>query len=186
MLRPDLTTTPLLRTERLLLREIRATDVDALFHLRTDRQVMDYIPRPRATCIEDVHALIEQVLTAQIVGDGISWAITLPHDEILIGTIGFYRLKQEHHRGEVGYALQSDHWRNGYMSEALRAVLHCGFEHYGFHSIEAVTDPRNLPSNALLERCGFVREGLFRQDHFWNGEFLDSAVYSLLATDPRT
>ena len=67
------------------------------------------------------------------------------------------------------------------MHEALEAVVACGFERLGFHSIEAITDPRNEASNALLLRCGFTREGLFKEDFFWNGEFLDSAVYSRLA-----
>lgn len=185
MLQPDFSTTPLLTTDRLLLRDVRRTDAEALFRLRADERVMEHIPRPRAVTMDDVHKLIDTVLEAQVNGDGISWAIALPEEDTLIGTIGFYRLKKEHHRAEVGYALHSDHWRKGYMLEALRAVVAVGFERYGFHSIEAVTDPRNAPSNALLERLGFVREGLFREDHYWNGEFQDSAVYAMLASDPR-
>lgn len=185
MLQPDFSTAPVLSTERLILREVRRSDADALFRLRADERVMEHIPRPRAVSMDDVQALIDTVLQVQASGDGISWAITLRGADRLIGTIGFYRLKKEHHRGEVGYALHSDHWRKGYMKEALRAVVDCGFHRYGFHSIEAVTDPRNAASNALLERCGFVREGLFREDHYWNGEFQDSAVYALLASDPR-
>lgn len=131
--------------------------------------------------MEEVEQLIERILNDLRENNGISWAITLHGDDIMLGTIGFYRLKKEHYRGEVGYALHSDHWRQGIMHEALEAVVACGFERLGFHSIEAITDPRNEASNALLLRCGFTREGLFKEDFFWNGEFLDSAVYSRLA-----
>jgi ribosomal-protein-alanine N-acetyltransferase len=113
--------------------------------------------------------------------DGITWAMTFQGKDELIGTIGYYRLKKEHHRGEIGYMLAPEHWRNGIMQEALEVVVRCGFERIGFHSIEAITDPRNTASNRLLERGGFVREGLFKEDFFWDGQFLDSAVWSRLA-----
>jgi ribosomal-protein-alanine N-acetyltransferase len=179
----DLHPFPELRTERLLLRAITRDDGPALFLLRSDKRVMQHIGRPLAETLKDAVDLIERVLNDQAENNGISWAITLKDDPRLIGTIGYYRLKKEHFRGEVGYALHSDHWRKGIMTEALLAVVACGFERLGFHSIEADTDPRNAASNALLRKCGFTREGLFKENFFWNGEFLDSAVYSLLGTD---
>ncbi len=106
---------------------------------------------------------------------------TLKGDDRMIGTAGFYRLKKEHFRGEIGYMLSPDHWRKGIMSEAVEAVVQCGFGQLGFHSIEAVTDPANTASNRLLERLGFVREGYFREDFFFDGRFYDSAVWSRLA-----
>ena len=48
------------------------------------------------------------------------------------------------------------------------------------HSIEAVTDPENYASWGLLEKNGFIREGHFKEDCFWQGKYLDSFVYSLL------
>ena len=66
-------------------------------------------------------------------------------------------------------------------SEALEAVARHCFTAFGFHSLEANTDPRNAASRRLLERNGFVLEGLFREDYFWEGQFLDSAIYSRLA-----
>ncbi|MBK9288895.1 MAG: GNAT family N-acetyltransferase [Flavobacteriales bacterium] len=94
-------------------------------------------------------------------------------------------MKLDHHRGEIGYMLSPDHWGKGLMSEALNAAVACGFDRFHFHSIEAVTDPRNTRSRTLLERNGFALEGLFKENYFWNGEFQDSAVYSLLASATR-
>ncbi|MBL7938681.1 MAG: GNAT family N-acetyltransferase [Flavobacteriales bacterium] len=179
----DLTPFPELRTERLILRAIAPDDGAALFRIRADKRVMHHIGRPLATTEQDALDLIDRALKDQAGNNAISWAITMKDDPTLIGTIGYYRLKKEHYRGEVGYALHSDHWRKGIMKEALLAVVACGFERLGFHSIEADTDPRNTASNALLRSCGFVREGLFKENFFWNGEFLDSAVYSLLKAD---
>ena len=46
------------------------------------------------------------------------------------------------------------------------------------HSIEAVVRPENTPSRKLVERHGFVQEGFFRENIFFNGRYLDSVVYS--------
>ncbi|MEO8066872.1 MAG: GNAT family protein [Flavobacteriales bacterium] len=172
---------PILTTERLLLRKLVRSDAPAMFAMRSDPRVMQHIGRPRATALEDARKLI-RVVQKDLAGDhSISWAITLKGDDTLIGTIGYYRLKLEHHRGEIGYMLSADHWRKGIMGEALDAAVACGFDRFGFHSIEADTDPLNVASNALLARHGFVREGLFKENFFWDGKYLDSAVWSRLA-----
>ena len=69
------------------------------------------------------------------------------------------------------------------MSEALLVVVTCGSQRLGFRSIEVDTDKRNMASNALLKRCGSVREGLFKENFSWNGEFLAIAVHSLFTTN---
>ena len=169
-----------------MLRALTLDDAPAIFRIRSDAPTMQHIGRPLAVQMEDAVALIRSVLDDQASSSAVTWAITFKGVDVPIGTIGYYRLKMEHYRGEVGYALHSDHWRQGIMREALEAVVECGFSRLGFHSIEAVTDAANIASNTLLERCGFVREALFKENYFWKDEFRDSAVYSLLAptTDP--
>ncbi len=181
MLEMDLAEFPLLTTGRLVLRELSLADAPALFAMRSDERIMRHIGRPIATGLEDAIALIERIVKERSTNEGITWGMTLRDDDTVIGTIGYYRLKLEHHRGEIGYMLAADHWGKGLMGEALDAAVACGFERFRFHSIEAVTDPRNAPSNKLLERHGFVREGLFKENYYWNGEFQDSAVWSKLA-----
>jgi [ribosomal protein S5]-alanine N-acetyltransferase len=181
MLVIDMTTFPTLTTERLVLRALRETDAPALFAIRTDERVMQFIGRRRATTLQDALDLIAVIHRDQQANDGITWAITLKGDDTLIGTIGYYRLKKEHYRGEIGYLLSANHWRRGIMGEALEAAVACGFERFGFHSIEADTDPLNVASNTLLARHGFVREGFFKENFFWDGEFKDSAVWSRLS-----
>ena len=189
MLALDLSDFPVLTTERLVMRQLSAADAPALFAMRSDDRVMQHIGRPMATTLQDATDLIDRIAADRTANTGITWALTLKAsssrsiegDDTLIGTIGYYRLKLEHHRGEIGYMLGFDHWGKGLMGEALDAAVGCGFERFKFHSIEAVTDPRNTASNTLLERHGFMREGLFKEDYYWNGEFLDSAVWSKLA-----
>ncbi len=181
MITLDLSEFPVLVTTRLRLRELLHTDAPALFAMRSDERIMAHIGRPRATTLQDAEDLIARIAQDRSENTGITWALTLHEEDTLIGTIGYYRLKLEHHRGEIGYMLSFDHWHKGLMGEALEAAVACGFERFKFHSIEAITDPRNIASNMVLQRHGFVREGLFKENYYWNGEFQDSAVYSLLA-----
>jgi [ribosomal protein S5]-alanine N-acetyltransferase len=180
MLVLDLSEFPVLRTERLVLRAIEATDAEALHAMRSDPPTMEFIARPVSTSMERTLELMATIAKDRAENNGITWAITWKDEDKLIGTIGYYRLKKEHFRGEVGYMLSADQRGKGVMGEALEAVVQCGFDRFGFHSIEAVTDPRNTASNKLLERHGFIREGLFKENHYWNGEFQDSAVWSRL------
>jgi ribosomal-protein-alanine N-acetyltransferase len=181
MLQLDLRIFPELRTERLLLRELTPADAPALFGLRTDPRVMQHIGRPRPSAISEVEELITTIQKDRMENNGITWAITLLDKAELIGSIGYYRLKKEHYRGEVGFMLHPGHWRKGIMGEALEEVVQCGFRQFHFHSIEAMTDPRNTASNGLLKKHGFAQEALFREDFYCNGEFLDTAVWSKLA-----
>jgi [ribosomal protein S5]-alanine N-acetyltransferase len=89
-------------------------------------------------------------------------------------------MQKEHYRAEIGYALHPEHQGIGLMQEALNAVLDYGFTVMNLHSVEANVNPNNAASINLLQRNGFMREGMFRENYFYNGKFLDSAIYSLL------
>jgi ribosomal-protein-alanine N-acetyltransferase len=64
--------------------------------------------------------------------------------------------------------------------------LKYGFNTVGLHSIEANIAPENIASARLLEKAGFVREAYFRENLFFNGRFLDTVIYSILAPSPAS
>jgi ribosomal-protein-alanine N-acetyltransferase len=66
------------------------------------------------------------------------------------------------------------------MHEALKAILDYGFQEMGLHSVEANVNPSNLASIRLLEKNHFIREAYFRENYFYDGRYIDSAIYSLL------
>lgn len=171
---------PELDTERLQLRRMTEDDTHDLFLIRSDSENMRFLARPLVTSHDEARKLLETIDTGIKNNDHISWGIKFKGEKRLVGTIGYYRMKPEHYRGEVGYVLHHEFQGQGLMSEALKTVLDYGFGQMKLHSIEAVTDPRNLASQSLLLRHGFVREAHFRENFHFNGEFLDSVHYSLL------
>lgn len=182
MLEINLFPFPEIRTARLLLRRVIKTDAREILSMRSDDMVMQYIDREKAKTIEDAEAWIQIVDDALDANTGINWAITLLDEpQTLIGNISFWRIIKQHHRAEVGYMLAPAYWGKGITKEALLAVIDHGFNTMQLHSIEAHINPGNAASAALLESTGFVKEAYFKEDYYFRGTFIDTAIYSLLA-----
>lgn len=169
---------PEIHTDRLLLRKFTPDDQENVFEIRSNPEVMRYIPRPIAVTIDDAIDHIEKILTMIDNNEGINWGIIEKSSRKLIGSIGIFNVKKENHRAEVGYVM-NPRWHNkGLMNEALKAVLEFGFEHMKLHSIEAIIDPGNTASAKLLEKNQFRKEAYFKENCFFEGKFYDSVVYS--------
>ncbi len=171
---------PVLVTNRLTLRKISEEDIPSIFAMRSSEEMMRYIDRPRAQSTEEAAKLVNAILESLAKNEGITWAITVTGQTDLAGTIGFWKITPEHYRAEIGYMLRTEYQHQGIMHEALSAVLDYGFKEMNLHSVEANVNPANEASIRLLERNKFVLEGRFRENYYYNGQFLDSNIYSLL------
>lgn len=172
---------PILTSQRLVLRQISTNDVDAILSLRSNEQVMKYIPRPYLKTKEEALELIAMFDDKIENGIGINWGIYfLDEPEKLLGIIGYYRMKPEHFRAEVGYMIFPEYHGKGIVSEALQKVVEYGFKEMQLHSIEAVLDPENKGSEKVLLKNGFVKEAHLIENEYYEGRFLDTLIYSLL------
>lgn len=181
MLKLNYSSFPVLETERLVLREHHTDDVDKLFAMRTNEEVMRYIDRPRPNTPEDVKLFINTFNDGFLQQKNLAWVIALkdePHE--MIGSIGYWRLDLANHRAEIGYMLHPAFWRKGMISEALEKTISFGFEEMKLHSISANINTGNDASRQLLLKHGFVKEAHFKEDYYFNGSFLDTEIYGLL------
>ncbi|MFM9986949.1 MAG: GNAT family N-acetyltransferase [Flavobacteriales bacterium] len=174
---------PEIVTERLKLCKLTNEFVEPFFRLRSENDVMRYIERPRAQNLDDVHQFIANTEILHASEEGFTWAICTKAERTFIGIIGFYRLDKDIFRGELGYSMLPEFWGQGIMSEAIQAALDFGFNQIGFNSIEADINPDNAASAKILLRNGFLKEGYIRENVYWNGEFLDTEMYSMLHSD---
>ncbi|AZA99380.1 N-acetyltransferase [Chryseobacterium joostei] len=180
MLEINFSVFPELETDRLKLRRADVNDINELFAMRSDPDMMKYIPRPLATDLEEASThlkIMDEKITSN---EMINWAITLKDDPKMIGTIGYYHIKPEHYRAEIGYMLLPDYQGKGYVTEAITKVVNYAFTTMNLHSIEAVIDPENVASAKVLEKCNFIKESYFKENEFYNGQFLDTIIYSIL------
>lgn len=171
---------PNLETERLSLRRVIKSDVNEIFALRSDKEIMKYIPRPLAKTTEDALEHITTIDNTIDKNEGINWAITLKDNSKLIGIIGHYRIQPQNYRAEVGYILHPEYHGKGIIPEALKKVLEYGFKEMKLHTIEAVIDPDNIASEKVLLKSGFTKEAHFIENQYYEGRFLDTVIYSLL------
>ena len=171
---------PNLETERLSLRRADKNDASPILELRSNVETMKYIPRPLLKSTEDALEHIAMIDAKIENSEGINWAITLKNDSKLIGIIGFYRIKPEHFRAEIGYMLLPAFSGNGIISEAINEVVNYGFNEIHLHSVEGIIDPNNLGSAKVLQKNGFVKEAHLKENEFYEGRFLDTVIYSRL------
>lgn len=171
---------PEIQTERLILRKLTSDDKEALFEMRSNPEVMKYIPRPLAVTIDDALAHLEMSLKLLENNEAVNWAIQEKGSTRMIGSIGIFNILKEHYRAEIGYILNPKWHGKGIMDEALKSIIAFGFENMKLHSIEALIDPGNSASAKLLEKNKFRKEGHYKENCFFEGRFLDSGVYSIV------
>ena len=171
---------PELTTERLLLRQMLDSDAAGLFQFRSDPRVMRYFGRPLMQTVSEAQQFVTETQAMFAQNEGIQWAISLLQEPKMIGTITIWKIDRTNHRGEIGYLLSPDFQGAGLMSEALHAIIKYAFKTLQLHSLEANVNPDNAASINLLERNGFVREAYFRENFYFEGNFEDSAIYSLI------
>jgi RimJ/RimL family protein N-acetyltransferase len=177
---------PELRTNRLILRKLSPEDAPELYSLRSDELVIKYLARKPAASVAVVRDFILQVNQNVESNTSILWGIALNNKPgELIGTICFWNLEPENHRAEIGYMLHPHHWHKGIMKEALDVVMDYGFNQMKLNRVEAKLSNGNDASEFLLVKSGFTKEAFLRQDIYFGGEFIDSLIYSKLASDHR-
>ncbi len=172
---------PTLETERCLLRQPTDNDAAAMLRIFGDPAVTRYLGRRPITDVAVARRNIERYLTEWRNHTGFRWLVE-HRDAGVIGTCGYFDLKPDDCRAELGYALTPAWWGKGYATEVTTAALNYAFDHTPMHSVAAQIDPENEGSRRLLEKLGFVQEGYFREDfyHPVKQQFTDTAVFSLL------
>lgn len=171
-----------LRTERLLVRMLRAEDIDILSAYRNDPEVnalQDWdLPYPRERAERLVAALADR--EDVVPGKGTQLAIDLGGE--LIGDI-FVEVDEQGGIAEIGFTLRRTHQGKGYAGEAVSAVVDDLVDRVGVHRIIAQLSPENDASARLLERLGMTFESLTRRSFWWRGTWDDNLLYSMSAEE---
>jgi [ribosomal protein S5]-alanine N-acetyltransferase len=173
-------THPILETERLRLRELTIDDKEDVFAYASDPEVTKYMIFPTHTSIADSIAYLETCPKNFAARERIPFAIELKDTREFVGACDFHHLAPQHHRIEVGYTLNRNHWGKGYMTEALREMIRFAFEEMGMHRLAATCDFDNIRSAAVMERCGMSLEGILRDYELRRGRFVTVKTYAIV------
>lgn len=171
-----------IETERLLIQKLDSQTMNQIFELNNDDEIKKILgiseeefARQKKINQSGYESYNQKMMNFKIVEK---------QSNRIIGNCGFHTWNPQHHRAEVGYALNSDEFKNkGYMKEALEKVIEYGFQAMQLNRIEALIDENNTPSKKLLDHFGFNREGNLRGHYLVDGIFEDSVLYSLLKSE---
>src|SRR5688572_29521414 len=151
-----------IRTERLLLRPARESDLAAFHAILGDPRAMTYWSTPPHRDIEQTREWLASMIEIPA-GEGEDFVVEL--DGRVIGKAGLHRFPV------IGFVFHPDVWGRGLASEALRTVVERAFGVHGLPWIEADVDPRNQASLTLLERLGFCEVRRAKRTWLVGGEW---------------
>ena len=107
-------------------------------------------------------------------------------DNALVGAITLDNIRRgPAQTGTLGYWTGQEFARQGYMSEAIRGLVHYAFAELDLSRIEAACLPTNAPSRGVLEKSGFKYEGVAQAYLQINGRWCNHVLYSSLRGDRR-
>ncbi len=110
-----------------------------------------------------------------------TFAFAITADEKVIGSIGVFRCDNIHYRtAEMGYYIGEKYWGHGYTTSAVRQTCEYVFEHTDIIRIFAEPFAYNAASCRVLEKAGFVFEGILHSNAFKNGKIVDMKMYALV------
>lgn len=146
-----------IETERLMLRPLRAEDLDDAFGIAGDAATMSFYPR--AFTREEVAAFIaENIRTFATAGYGL-FAVRDKHSGAYLGDCGItLQLIDGVEEYEVGYRIRPDHWGRGLAPEAARAVVDYGFKQLGLKKLCSYMAKDHHQSRRTAEKAGMSLE----------------------------
>lgn len=174
---------PILDTDNLILRTITVNDVSDLEEWLSDSELYTYWGRPANNSelepksrFVDPRPHIKRKPNPDFV-----WGIVLKTNMKLIGEI--YVINIENSRmAKVAYRVSKQYWGIGITTEALNCAVKFCFEETELLRLWTDVDIRNIASCRVLEKCGFIKEGMIRQGKM-NLTFCDYSLYGMLRDD---
>lgn len=167
-----MSSTIVLSTERLVLRQLTMEDTDVLLPVLGDPEAMVYYPHSFSR--DEVEEFVRRQLARYAETGHGKWAMLLKTTGELIGDCGLALQDVEGRRYiEVGYNLRRDHWHNGYATEAARACIRYGFCKLQAKQVICMIRPENKPSRRVAERNRLTPGKLV----FWHG--FNHLMYSI-------
>ncbi len=176
---PNFSPFPLLKTKRLILRRLHQEDKTAIFAMHSDANNRQYIDKVPTKSILEAKQFIDKMNTGIDNNQWIYWAICKRDSLELVGTICLWNFSKLAQKADVGYELLPTFQGNGFMQEALQAVVEYGFQKQWLQSIEAYTQTNNQGSIRLLEKCNFVFKSKMEQHYYTRSGSYWQSVYEI-------
>lgn len=161
-----------------ILRALNETDTENLSRIANDKRISanlrDGFPNPYT--IEDAKAFIAKFSKSD---PQIVFAIEANREHV--GNIGLHPKNDIYRKtAEIGYFIGVEYWGRGIATEAIGQMVNYGFEKLDLIRIEAGVFSHNPASMKVLEKAGFVKEGISEKVAIKNGVIIDEHRYAII------
>jgi RimJ/RimL family protein N-acetyltransferase len=172
-------------TERLLLRPFEDGDLQAMYEMQSDEEVVRYLYFDARSLDEVRTALARKTAAVGIAGegDGVGVAVVLLETGEVVADISLWCVSEGHQQGEIGFIVHPAHQGKGYATEAARPMLDFAFDTVGLHRVVGRTEARNIASARVLEKLGMRLEAHLIENEWVKGEWQSELVYAILASE---
>ena len=169
---------PILDLGEIVLRELTSDDAEDYFNYMNKPQMHEVLTdNNRPTSINEAEEELRYWSSLFRNKRGFYWGIALKGNDQLIGTAGFNTISIIHRKAEVSYDLDHAFWGRGLMLKSLKAILNF-IEYAGIIRVQATVINDNIRSIKLLDRCGFMQEGLMKKYEVVQGMHRDYYMYA--------
>jgi ribosomal-protein-alanine N-acetyltransferase len=171
----------ILESPRLQLRPLERSDILQIQRSAGKREIADtMISIPHPYHADEAERYFARHQAERKAARAVTFTIEHKAEGCFCGLVEVRNIDCEHSLGELSFWLAVEAWGQGYMTEAVRAVLRYVFEDLGLNRLYAYHMLRNPASGRVLEKNGFKQEGLLHQRVRKWGKFEDVALWAIL------
>ncbi len=171
----------ILRNARVVLRPLANADLRRCVKWFSDPQVTQFLGRTTPVTLAEEERWFRDYLRR---ADEQIFAIEV--DGKHVGNLGIHKVDRVHRKADLGIVIgEPAYWSRGYGTDALRLALGYGFGPLGLNKVSLDVLEDNARALRSYAKCGFVREGVHREDVFKDGRFLNVVRMSILAREFR-
>lgn len=164
-------------SERLHLRKIRDSDIDKVFEGLSHPLVIRHYGVNYKT-LEETRAQMEWYAENEEQQTGRFWAVCKVESGDFMGIGGLYLWSKVHEKAEAGFWLLPEYWGQGYMTEAMNAIVEYGFTEMGLHRIEGFVESENLLCKNAMYKLDFIHEGTMNDCEIKNGKRISLDIFA--------
>lgn len=173
----------ILETERLLLKDYQLENLDNLFELKSCKEVWRYSTFIPLKEKDHARPLLEDIINTRNNGKYAFMALYKKDTKTFIGEAGIIENNPNANRCVVGYNLLPQYWNQGYATEITKQVIKYAFDVLGVERIEALALQNNIASCKVLEKCGFILEGILRNFNRSEMGYRNVCYYGMISSD---
>jgi [ribosomal protein S5]-alanine N-acetyltransferase len=167
-----------IKTKRFVIRELTYKDKDSFEKYVNDKEISKNnidipYPYPRSK----IDLLFDEIISNYSLEKPKHLAYGIYIDTKVCGYIGLHKIHR-HHKAEIGYWLAKKYRNQGIMTLAIKKICEHGFKKLKLKRIWAPVFSYNSESKKVLEKNGFILEGILKKSVFKDKSFVDEWIYS--------